>query len=153
MMTMAARAFADTNIVLRLLNDKLPLYASVEQLIRLTRNEGYELWISRQVIRKYLVQVTRPGFLETPLSVEQVRNHVRTLKTLFKIADETDAVTTKLIDLLEEVPVGGKQIHDANIVATMLTYEIDTLLTINLADLKRFSSKVTIISLTGDTTS
>jgi predicted nucleic acid-binding protein len=146
MMTMADRTFADTNIVLRLLNSALPEYTAVEQLVRQVRTSNSELWISRQVIREYLVQVTRPGFLAVPLSVEQVETHVKTLRSLFQVADETNAVTDKLIELLKEFPSGGKQIHDANIVATMLVYNIDSLLTLNVEDMKRFATKVKVIS-------
>jgi predicted nucleic acid-binding protein len=43
----------------------------------------------------------------------------------------------------------GKQVHDANIVATMLAHEIDTLLTLNVDDMKRFADKIRIVSLEG----
>jgi len=142
--TMAVRAFLDTNIVLRLVNSGLAEHSQVQRLVQTVRDENRELWISRQVIREYLVQVTRPGVLAVPLSGEQVRIHIQTLKLLFKVADETEATTDQLLALLEEFPSGGKQIHDANIVATMLVHNIDTLLTINVADLKRFASKIDI---------
>jgi len=44
----------------------------------------------------------------------------------------------KLIDLIQEFPTAGKQIHDANIVATMLVNGVDFLLTYNKDDFKRF---------------
>ena len=141
---MAVRAFLDTNIVLRLVNSALPEHPDVQRLVQAIRDEGHELWISRQVIREYLVQVTRPGVLVTPLSIEQVRLHIKTLSLLFNVADENEAVTDQLLELLEKFPSGGKQIHDANIVATMLVNNIDTLLTINFADMKRFESKIQI---------
>jgi predicted nucleic acid-binding protein len=146
MVTMAAKAFLDTNIVLRLVNGGLPESSAIEQLVQQIRDENYELWISRQVIREYLVQVTRPGFLAIPLSIEQVNAHTRTLRSLFKVADETDAVTDKLLELLNEFPSGGKQIHDVNIVATMLVHDIDTLLTLNVEDMKRFATQIKIRS-------
>jgi len=142
--TMVARAFLDTNIVLRLVNSALPEHPQVHRLVQTMRDEGRELWISRQVIREYLVQVTRPGVLAVPLLSGQVRIHVQKLGLLFKVADENEATTDKLLELLDEFPSGGKQIHDANIVATMLVSNIDTLLTINLADMKRFASKIEI---------
>lgn len=146
MTTMAGRAFADTNIVLRLLNTELPKHERVKLLVDEVREVDTELWISRQIIREYLVQVTRPGFLAVSLTTEQVRTHVATLRTLFRIADETEAVTDQLLALLAEFPTGGKQIHDANIVATMLVNEIATLLTINVEDMRRFTTRVQVLS-------
>ncbi len=43
--------------------------------------------------------------------------------------------------------MGGKQIHDANIVATMQVYNISHLFTLNIADFMRFSSFITLIEL------
>jgi predicted nucleic acid-binding protein len=45
------------------------------------------------------------------------------------------------------VPTAGKQIHDANIVATMLVYSIDTLVTQNMDDMKRFAEYVNLLPL------
>ncbi len=81
------------------------------------------------------------------LSPVQVTHHVTMLTTLFMIADETAQVTHELVKLIQKTPLGGKQIHDANIVATMLVYEINTLLTTNLADMKRFEPQIKISAL------
>jgi predicted nucleic acid-binding protein len=143
---MGDRAFADTNIVLRLVNPSLPLHAEITLLIQQLQAQKVEFWISRQIIREYLVQVTRPGILQTPLTSLQCTAHVKVLRALFSIADETEAVTNQLLQLLEQFPTGGRQIHDANIVATMLVYQIDTLLTLNIADMKRFAPGVTLRS-------
>ena len=62
----------------------------------------------------------------------------------FEIADETATVTGKLIQLLGDFKIGGKQIHDANIVATMLAYDIPCRLTHNIKDFKRFNSVIKI---------
>jgi hypothetical protein len=69
------------------------------------------------------------------------------IRTAFKIADETEAVTDQLLTLLRLYPTGGKQIHDANIVATMIVYGITTLLTNNVNDVRRFADRITIITL------
>ena len=48
---------------------------------------------------------------------------------------------------MEEIPSGGKQVHDANIVATMLIYGIPQILTHNTADFARFSELITVLPL------
>jgi predicted nucleic acid-binding protein len=45
-------------------------------------------------------------------------------------------------------PIGGKQVHDANIVATMLVYGIPCLLTHNAKDFERFGDIVTVEGFT-----
>jgi predicted nucleic acid-binding protein len=42
--------------------------------------------------------------------------------------------------------VGGRQVHDANIVATMLAHGETRLLTFNEADFRRFSSVIEIVA-------
>lgn len=82
-----------------------------------------------------------------PITMEELDFQLRTMRTVFNIADETEAVTTQLLALMKAVPTGGKQVHDANVVATMLAYGIDTLLTTNVEDMKRFAGRITILSL------
>ena len=52
-----------------------------------------------------------------------------------------------LLHLLNTIACAGKQIHDANIVATMLTHGIQKLLTHNVADFSRFASQIIVIPL------
>ena len=52
-----------------------------------------------------------------------------------------------LASLCREVPVGGKQVHDANIVATMLAHGERRLLTFNVNDFRRFGQRVELVAL------
>ncbi|MBN2303940.1 MAG: hypothetical protein JXQ72_05660 [Anaerolineae bacterium] len=126
---------------------QFPLYEQAKRLVDAQIDANTELWISRQVIREYIAQVTRPQTFMNPMTVDELETKLRTIRVLFKIADDTEAVTTVLMDLLKTHPTGGKQIHDANVVATMIAYEIDTLLTTNVKDMKRFADRITILSL------
>lgn len=141
-----AKVFLDTNILLRMILTQMNQHAEVDALVKRTIREGTELWISGQVIREFIVQATHPRTLAEPLTIEQVVHEIEAMKPLFQIADETAAVRDKLLELLQQYPTQGKQVHDANIVATMLAYEIDTLLTLNVDDLKRFEDKIKIIT-------
>lgn len=99
------------------------------------------------MIREFIVQATHPRTLIEPLTIEQVVHEIEAAKPLFQIADETQAVRDKLLELLQEYPTQGKQVHDANLVATMLVYGIDTVLTLNVDDMKRFKEIIRIVSL------
>lgn len=72
---------------------------------------------------------------------------VRTFAARFNVAEDNAVATENLLTLLAQVPTGGKQIHDANIVATMQAYGITHLLTHNVSDFARFSHYITIVPL------
>ena len=69
------------------------------------------------------------------------------IRAIVYLADDTAEVTSHLLALLRKYPTGGKQIRDANIVATMLTYGVPTLLTHNIDDMRHFNREITIVPL------
>jgi predicted nucleic acid-binding protein len=81
-----------------------------------------------------------PVFVDTNILVYATMSgspfHARTLLAL----DEFE----KIVGM---IPTGGKQIHDANIVATMLAHGIPRLLTHNVGDFRRFSTLIEILPL------
>ena len=151
MATMAVRVFVDTNVLLRAALPQMAQHPQVDTLLKRTIREGVELWISGQVIREFIVQATHPRTLEAPLTIAQTVKEVEAMKSLFQMADETTAVRDRLLNLIQTYPTSGKQIHDANIVATMLVYGIGTLFTLNLDDFRRFSSEITLVSPVDET--
>ena len=54
-------------------------------------------------------------------------------------------VTASLVALFGEVRVGGSQVHDANIVATMLSYGERRLLTLNASDFRRYGDRIELV--------
>jgi len=56
-------------------------------------------------------------------------------------------VTGKLLELIERFSVTGKQVHDANIIATMLVHDLPTLLTHNTKDFKRYHTLIDTLPL------
>jgi predicted nucleic acid-binding protein len=81
------------------------------------------------------------------MDAPEVAGRVRNFLPFFQIADETGAVGDQLLSLMETVPLGGKQIHDANIAATMLAYGIPKLFTLNIVDFVRFTPQITVVTL------
>jgi predicted nucleic acid-binding protein len=72
---------------------------------------------------------------------------IRVFQQKFRIADDIENVSRCLLELLESVAVAGKQIHDANIVATMRAYGVTSLFTHNSDDFKRFAHYIEILTL------
>ena len=66
--------------------------------------------------------------------------------TAFEVLEDGLVVTESLIALCREVPVGGRQVHDANIVATMLAHGERRLLTFNVADFRRYGNRIELVA-------
>ncbi len=146
-MTTNAKVFIDTNVLLRANILSAPLHQEALTLINDLWDANADLWISRQVLREYIANVTRPQMSMQPMPIEQVITRVEYFQSLFRVADELALVTTQLLKLMQAFPTGGKQVHDANIVATMLVNGVDTLATQNIDDFKRFAGIIQLIRL------
>ena len=72
---------------------------------------------------------------------------VQSFEQRFRVAEDSPAVTGELLQILQSVAVGGRQVHDANIVATMRSQGVTNLLTHNVADFSRFAHLVTVVPL------
>lgn len=59
---------------------------------------------------------------------------IRQWSSCFKVADETEAVTHFLVEMIVKYNVKGKRIHDMNVAATMKAYSIKKLFTLNTRD-------------------
>jgi predicted nucleic acid-binding protein len=146
MATMDAKGiFIDTNVLIYANNRESPLCeVARETLDELTRS-GHTPFVSNQVIREYLVIMTRPGFIEKPIplesAIEDARRMMKEFSLLFADRDSLD----KLMELIRKYEIRGKRIHDASIVSLMLTNGITDILTHNIDDFKSFD-EITIQS-------
>ncbi|MEH2085741.1 type II toxin-antitoxin system VapC family toxin [Nostoc sp.] len=141
--------FLDTNILVYASQIQSPFHQAAMETIQGFYDAGVDLWISRQVLREYLATLTRPQQFTNPLPIAIVIQDLRYLYNRFRVAEDSFQVTERLLALMEEIPSGGKQVHDANIVATMLVYDIPQLLTHNIGDFARFSRLITVLPLQG----
>jgi predicted nucleic acid-binding protein len=149
-MMAASRLFIDTNVIVHSIIDQSALHRTAQQAILSYQRAGYEVWISRQILREFLATLSRPHGYTTGgrrISATRLIAEVRLLQTQYYIAEDSQDVTERLLKLLASINVGGKQIHDANIVATMLASGITHLLTENVSDFTRYSQLITIIPL------
>jgi predicted nucleic acid-binding protein len=135
-------AFVDTNVLVYANQETAEFHERASARMLDLEQGGTPLWISRQILREYLAVVTRQhgrgAALPAPLAVGRVRQ----FEALFGVAEDGPAVTKALLDLLTRFPTAGRQVHDANIVSTMLAHGIDRLLTFNTADFERFSGVI-----------
>jgi predicted nucleic acid-binding protein len=145
--TAADPVLVDTNVLVYANVASAPLHAVALRTLRDLWAAGVELWLSRQILREYLATLTRPQTFSVPQPPSVLAAQVRQFQTQMRVADDGPAVTNHLLNLLATFPIGGKQIHDANLVATMRAYGLRRLLTHNTADFARFASVITVVPL------
>ncbi len=147
MMMMGVRSlFVDTNVLIFATNPASPWHKVALNNLQEARQSGVELAISPQIIREYLVAATRPVPGQS-LPLATILRNVQTFQSNFRLVADNTSVSTQLVKLIAEVKVAGKQIHDANIVATMQVFSITHLLTHNISDFTRFTHHITVIPL------
>ena len=137
--------FIDTNVLVYSRIIEAPFHDVAGESLERVRLSNEPLRISRQIIREYVSVVTRPQTWLNPLRSEEVLEEIDWLVSLFDILEDGPAVTEWLITLLREVSVGGRQIHDANIIATMLAHGERKLLTFNTSDFRRYGDRIELM--------
>lgn len=146
MATMAVKSlFVDTNVLVFANVAEAPLHKVALSKLQAYRESECKVWISGQVLREYLAVRSRAEFQKKSSDLSMLVDRVRFFESAFNVAYDSPATLDKLLMLVKKVEVAGKQIHDANIVATMLTHGIKHLLTDNVDDFKRYSSLITVV--------
>lgn len=145
MVTMADKPlFIDTNILIYANVRTAPFHEQALNAIKVAHQAERPLWISRPVLREFIAARTRPQTFAHPSSSAVVIERIQYLEEQFQVADDIADVTGQLIKLIKDFKIGGKQVHDTNIVATMLAYDIPNLLTHNIKDFNRFGKIIKI---------
>lgn len=139
--------FLDTNVLVRARFETAPRHEFARRWMRQVGENGEALRISRQVMREYLATVTRPQPWSPPVAMDAALGHVASLEAHFEILEDGPGVAEILTTLCREVPVAGKQVHDANIVATMLAHGERRLLTFNESDFRRYGERIALMDM------
>ena len=137
--------FIDTNVLVNSRIPSAPDHSIARDILRRAFRDPEPLRISRQVIREYLSVVTRPQTWPVNISREDALDDVSRLIGSFEILEDGPTVTDWLVTLCRESPSGGRQIHDTNIVATMLAHGERRLLTFNTSDFRRYGDRIELV--------
>ena len=148
-MTMDAETvFIDTNILVYATDDKSPFHSKSLDMLNQLMTDGNECAISPQIVREYLVVFTRGISPDDAARSAALHNIVKFLEA-FTLLDENYETVYRLQTIVENSTVGGKQIHDANIVAVMQAHGVKRLLTHNIDDFKKYAQWIEILKLDG----
>ncbi len=139
--------FVDTNILIYSTNNLSVWHLPAERMLDSARLQGISLIISPQIIREYISVFSRGIRVIPKIKTDGLLKNLDLLRTSFILVDENREVIFHLIELLREIPIIGKQIHDANIVATMMAHGVSRLLTHNTKDFERYAGLITVVPL------
>jgi predicted nucleic acid-binding protein len=138
--------FVDTNVLVYVSRPAAPQHRRALDVLTCLEHENVEPWVSLQVLREYLAVVTRPQVHGPALPMSDALADVMRLRTAFRVTTDLPDGFDRLLRLLEAHPGGGKQVHDANLVAAMLGQGIRRLLSFNAADFRRFEPLIELIA-------
>ena len=139
-------SFVDTNVLIYAAAEGAPFHDRARAgLVRLAANE--RLSISRQILREYLAAMTRPQTWGKPLSLAGAMADATAFANRFGVLEDGPAVWDQLCELSRHYAFAGRQVHDANIVATMLAHGEGRLLTFNTGDFLRFGALIELVGL------
>ena len=134
-----ARYLADTNLLLRLSDTpSLQNPVAAKALARLFREE-HEVFITAQNIIEFWAVATRP--LEANglgWTSHRTAQEVRAIREKFPLLLDSPGIFEEWSRLVEQLPVSGKRVHDARLVAVLKENCLDHLLTFNTVDFTAF---------------
>lgn len=139
--------FLDTNILIYASDSHSPWHQPANEKIKKLLSEGFRLFISPQILREYVSVASRSTGTEKPAPWDMILKNYESFQKHFILLSEDRDTVNELSQLLSKIPAAGKQVHDANIVATMLAHNIPCLLTNNTVDFSRYSQLITVIPL------
>lgn len=114
--------FVDTNILIYATDPHSPFHQAAFDRLEAARRQGVELIISPQILREYLAAATRAASGGGPTSLADALANFRTFRATFTVLVDSPAVLDVLDRLVGSIVLAGKPVHDAKIVATMVTY-------------------------------
>lgn len=98
------------------------------------------------MLREYLATVTRSQTWSHALTLAEAFEDAQAFARRLVVLEDGPAVWDRLAELGRDFVFGGKQVHDTNLVATMLAYGVTRLLTFNVADFRRFGALVEVVA-------
>jgi len=145
---MADSVLIDTNVLLEATSPKRRLHSVAHEILQTWPARDGGLCLSGQVLREYFVVATRPATANgLGLERSDALGNAAAFAARCRFLGEGPEVTERLWRLLQDIDCSGKQIHDANLVATALVYGVTKILTANSDDFVRFGDEVEILPL------
>ncbi len=132
----------DTNVLLGAVHTEDLRYPIVQAAVVKLWTNGDQLQTASQNFAEFWNVSTRPkdlnGFGQTPLETNPL---LQDLERLFPMLPDLSNVYTVWRRLVVQYGVSGKEVHDARLVAAMMTHNVKRILTFNTADFIRYAAE------------
>jgi predicted nucleic acid-binding protein len=137
----------DSNVFLRLVPVDDPDRRNALNALAKLRAANEDLFYTSQVLAEFWTVCTRPESARGGygLSPEETERKAKVIERFCRLAPDSLATHLEWRRLITAHSVMGVEVHDARLVAAMLVHDIPNLLTLNLADFKRFK-QVNVVS-------
>jgi predicted nucleic acid-binding protein len=135
------RVLVDTNILLRSAQPNHPLFHQATHTVSKLIRQKDAVFFCSQNIAEFWNVATRPADLNgLGLSHEEVLQEVGSIETLLTLLPDIPAIYAAWKEIVRDHKVRGVKVYDARLVTTMNVYAVESVLTFNAADFKRYSN-------------
>lgn len=124
MMTDDERLFIDTNILVYANMVRSQFHLQAQERLQSLHFLFDELWISVQTVREFLAVKSRITYEQGVYNADELVLDVKEFESNYPIASNDLSGQNELLRLIAKYKVKGKQVHDCNIIATMISYKI-----------------------------
>jgi len=137
----------DTNILFYANNPLSPFQIHAQNALIKVFTHYSDIWLTRQIIREYVKVMSKEMLDGGKVDYTRLNNDVVNFEPQFNVGEDTHTITERLMSLIRDTKTAGKQAHDANIVVTILQYDVRCILTHNVSDFKRFEYLIEIVPM------
>jgi predicted nucleic acid-binding protein len=134
------RVLLDTNILLRSAQPSHPLCPPATRAVSKLIRQKDSVFFCSQNIAEFWNVATRPADRNgLGLTQEEVLQEVSSIEKLLTLLPDVPATYGAWKQIVKDHKVQGVKVFDARLVATMSVYAVESILTFNVADFKRYS--------------
>jgi predicted nucleic acid-binding protein len=135
------RVLVDTNILLRSAQPNHPLSAQATHAVSKLIRQQDAVFFCSQNIAEFWNVATRPAEMNgLGLSHEEVLQEVSSIEKMLTLLPDVPAIYAAWKQIVTDHRVQGVKVYDARLVAIMNVYAVESVLTFNAADFKRYSN-------------
>jgi predicted nucleic acid-binding protein len=135
------RVLVDTNILLRSAQPNHPLSSQATHAVSRLIRRGDAVFFCPQNIAEFWNVATRPADKNgLGLSHEEVLQEVAIIESLLTLLPDIPGIYTAWKTIVSDYKVQGVKVHDARLVAVAQVYRVESILTFNDADFRRYGN-------------
>jgi predicted nucleic acid-binding protein len=135
------RVLVDTNILLRSAQPNHPLCSQATHAVSKLLRQKDSVFFCPQNIAEFWNVATRPAGLNgLGFSQEEALQEVTSIEGALTLLPDVPAIYPAWKQIVHDHAVQGVKVYDARLVAIMSVYAVESILTFNTADFKRYGS-------------